>query len=153
MAGTAMEGWYLEDFTIGETYKSIGRTVTETDVVNFAGLSGDFNPLHMDEEFARTGSIFGHRIAHGMLGAVIMTGLSNQMGMFAGTTIAFLELSIRYPAPLEIGATVHLEMTPTDIHHSSKPGRGVLTMDANLVDQSGKVITQCVWKLMLKARE
>ena len=64
-----------------------------------------------------------------MLGAVIMTGLSNQMGMFFGTTIAFLELSIRYPAPLEIGATVHLEMTPTDIHHSSKPGRGVLTMD------------------------
>ena len=88
----------------------------------------------------------------GMLGAVIMTGLSNQMGMFAGTTIAFLELSIRYPAPLEIGATVHLEMTPTDIHHSSKPGRGVLTMDANLVDEKGTVTTQCVWKLMMKAK-
>ena len=147
-----MAGWYLEDFEVGKTYRSGGRTVTETDVVNFARLSGDFNPLHMDEEFARTQSIFGHRIAHGMLGAVIMTGLSNQMGMFAGTTIAFLELSIRYPAPLEIGATVHLEMTPTDIHHSSKPGRGVLTMDANLVDGKGAVTTQCVWKLMMKAK-
>ena len=147
-----MQGWYLEDFELGATYRSIGRTITETDVVNFAGLSGDFNPLHMDEEFARSGSIFGRRIAHGMLGAVIMTGLSNQMGIFAGTTIAFLELSIRYPAPLEIGATVHLEMTPTDIRHSSKPGRGVLTMDANLVDQKGTVTTQCVWKLMMKAK-
>ena len=147
-----MDGWFLEDFEIGKTYRSISRTVTETDVVNFAGLSGDFNPLHMDDEYAKSESIFGHRIAHGMIGPVFMTGLSNQMGNFFGTTIAFLELSIRYPAPLEIGATVHLEMTPTDIHHSAKPGRGVLTLDANLVDQTGKVITQCVWKLMMKSR-
>ncbi len=147
-----MEGWFLEDFETGKTYRSMARTVTETDVVNFAGLSGDFNPLHMDEEYARSESIFGKRIAHGMLGPVLMTGLSNQMGIFAGTTIAFLELSIRYPAPLEIGATVHLEMTPTDLHHSSKPGRGVLTLDANLVDQNGRVITQCVWKLMMKSK-
>ena len=147
-----MEGWYLEDFEVGTTYRSAARTVTETDVVNFAGLSGDFNPLHMDEEFAKNESIFGHRIAHGMIGPVFMTGLSNQMGIFTGTTIAFLELSIRYPAPLEIGSTVHLEMKPTDIHHSSKPGRGVLTMEANLVDQGGKVTTQCVWKLMMRSR-
>ncbi len=148
-----MAGLYLEEFELGKTYKSGGRTITECDVSNFAGLSGDFNPLHMDDEFARTQSIFGHRIAHGMIGPVIMTGMSNQMGMFEGTTIAFLELSIKYPAPLEIGATVHLEMTPTDIHHSSKPGRGVLTLDANLVDQNGKVITQCVWKIMMMAKE
>ncbi len=147
-----MNGWYLDDFELGRTDRSQGRTVTETDAVNFAGLSGDFNPLHRDEESARSGRRFGRRIAHGMLGAVIMTGLSNQMGMFAGTTIAFLELSIRYPAPLEIGATVHLEMTPTDIRHSSKPGRGVLILDANLVDGKGTVTTQCVWKLMMKAK-
>ncbi len=147
-----MNGWYLDDFELGKTYHSSARTVTETDVVNFAGLSGDFNPLHMDAEYARSESIFGKRIAHGMLGPVFMTGLSNQMGIFSGTTIAFLELSIRYPAPLEIGATVHLEMTPTELHHSSRPGRGVLAMDANLVDQDGKVITQCVWKLMMKTR-
>ena len=55
-----MDGWYLEDFELGKTYRSIARTVTETDVVNFAGLSGDFNPLHMDEEYARNESIFGH---------------------------------------------------------------------------------------------
>ena len=148
-----MAGWFLEDFEVGKTYRSGGRTVTETDVVNFAGLSGDFNPLHMDEEFARTQSIFGHRIAHGMLGAVMMTGLSNQTGMFEGTTIAFLELNVRYPAPLEIGATVHLEMTPTVVRHSSKPGRGILELDANLVDHSGTVVTQCKWTLMMKSRE
>ncbi len=148
-----MAGWYLEDFELGKTYKSIARTITETDVVNFAGLSGDFNPLHMDEVYATNVSIFHKRIAHGMIGPVIMTGMSNQTGMFEGTTIAFLELSIKYPAPLEIGATVHLEMTPTEIKHSSKPGKGILKMDANLVDQDGKVITECKWTLMQMARE
>ena len=147
-----MAGWYLEDFELGKTYCSGGRTITECDVAAFAGLSGDFNPLHMDEEYAKTQSIFGKRIAHGMIGPVIMTGMSNQTGMFEGTTVAFLELSIKYPAPLEIGATVHLEMTPTDIRHTSNPGRGILTLNANLVDHHGKVITECVWKIMMLAR-
>lgn len=147
-----MAGWYLEDFEVGRTYRSGGRTVTECDVVNFAGLSGDFNPLHMDEEYAKTESIFGRRIAHGMLGPVIMTGLSNQTGMFEGTTIAFLELSIQYPAPLEIGATVHLEMTPTEITPTRKPGRGILKLDANLVDQKGTVVTRCKWTIMMATR-
>ena len=90
-----MAGWYLEDFEIGTTYKSIARTITECDVVNFAGLSGDFNPLHMDEEYGKNVSIFKKRVAHGMLGPVLMTGMSNQTGMFEGTTIAFLDLTIR----------------------------------------------------------
>ena len=148
-----MAGFYLEDFELGKTYTSLARTVTETDVVNFAGLSGDFNPLHMDDEYGRNVSIFKKRIAHGMIGPVFMTGMSNQTGMFEGTTIAFLDLTIKYPAPLEIGATVHLEMTPTEIRPSSKPKKGILKMDANLVDQNGKVITECKWTLMMMARE
>jgi acyl dehydratase len=98
------------------------------------------------------GLVFGRRIAHGMLGPVIMTGLSNQTGMFEGTTIAFLELSIQYPAPLEIGATVHLEMTPTEITPTRKPGRGILKLDANLVDQKGTVVTRCKWTIMMATR-
>ncbi len=147
-----MEGFYLEDFEVGKCYKSQARTITETDVINFAGLSGDFNPLHTDEEFGKL-NMFGKRIAHGMLGPVIMTGMSNQTGMFAGTTIAFMELSIKYKAPLEIGDTVHLEMTPTELVPSKKPGRGVLKMSANLVNHGGKVICECEWVLMMKARE
>ena len=111
-------GLYLEDFEIGKVYESCGRTITESDVVNFAGLSGDFNPLHMDEEFGKN-NMFGKRVAHGMLGPVIMTGLSNQTGLFEGTTIAFLELSIKYTAPLCIGDTVHLEFSTTEVRHLS----------------------------------
>ena len=88
-----------------------------------------------------------------MLGPVIMTGMSNQMGIFEGTTIAFLELNIKYTAPLEIGSTVHLEMTPIGERRTSKPGRGIIKYQANLVDQNGKVITECIWNIMMMARE
>ena len=93
------KGYYLEEFEIGKCYESVGRTITEADVVNFAGISGDFNPLHMDDEFAKN-NIFGKRVAHGALGLIVSTGLSNQMVIFEGTTIAFLELTEKYTAPL-----------------------------------------------------
>ena len=148
-----MAGMYLEDFEIGKTYVSQARTITETDVVNFAGLTGDFNPLHMDEVFATTQSIFKKRIAHGALGFVIMTGLSNLTGIFQGTTIAFLDFTGKYPAPLCIGDTVHLEMTPTEIKHSSKGKKGILKLKAQLVNQDGVVPCDCIWTLMMFARE
>lgn len=146
-----MEGFYLEDFEIGKTYIGPGRTVTEADVVNYAGLSGDFNPLHMDEEFAKK-NMFGKRIAHGLLGPVMMAGMSNQTGMMRGTTIAFMEQTERYVGPLQIGDTMHLEMTPTEIKHSSKPGRGILKMHCQLKNQDGKVTTDSDWTLMMKSR-
>ena len=111
-------GLYLEEFEIGKLYETVGRTITEADVANFAGLSGDFNPLLMDDEFAKY-NMFGKRVAHGALGLIIATGLSNQSGIYEGTTIAFLELTAKYLAPLCIGDTVHLEMVPTEARHSS----------------------------------
>jgi len=144
-------GLYLEDFEIGKTYYSPARTITEADVQAFAGLSGDFNPLHVDEEFAKKNH-FGTRIAHGALGFIISTGLSNQMGIYEGTTIAFMECSVKYPAPLLIGATIHVEVTPTEVRHSSKPGRGVLKQRLLLVDQNDKVIMESDQVLMMKSR-
>ena len=92
-------GLYLEEFEIGKVIKSQGRTITEADIVNFAGISGDWNPLHTDEEFAKANA-FGKRIAHGALGVAIATGLSNLTGVFEGTTIAFMEMTVKYKAPL-----------------------------------------------------
>ena len=144
-------GMYLEDFEVGKVYESGGRTITEADIVNFAGVSGDFNPLHMDEEFAKT-NLFGKRIAHGALGFVISTGLSNQTGLFEGTTIAFIEMSLKYLAPLCIGDTVHVEMTPQEILPDKKPQRGILKLLVKLVNQAGTVIFESPQVLMMKAR-
>ena len=144
-------GLYLEDFTLGKTYCSLARTVTEADVVNFAGLSGDYNPLHTDEEFAKTG-LFGTRVAHGALGFCISTGLSNQMGIYEGTTIAFLECTVKYPAPLRIGDTVHVLVTPTELRHSAKPGRGILKQHLELVNQDDQVVMESDQVLLMKSR-
>ena len=118
------KGFYLEDYEIGREYTSQGRTITEADVVNFAGVSGDFNPLHTDEEFGKANQ-FGKRIAHGALGFIISNGLNNQMGIAEGTTIAFIECTVKYTAPLLIGDTVHIVVIPTEVIHSSKPGKGI----------------------------
>jgi acyl dehydratase len=145
------KGLYLEEFEIGKVYESPARTITETDVVNFAGLSGDFNPLHTDEEFAKANA-FGKRIAHGALGVAISTGLSNQLGIFEGTTIAFMQFTAIYKSPLCIGDTVHLEMIPTEIIPGKKPGRGILKMDTRLVNQDGVLITESPWTLLMKSK-
>ena len=144
-------GLYLEDYEIGKEYVSQNRTITEADVVNFAGLSGDFNPLHMDEVSAKEG-IFGTRIAHGALGFIVSTGLTNGMGIAEGTTIAFLECTVKYPAPLKIGDTVRVVLTPTEVKHSSKPGKGVLTQNIKLVNQDDVVVMESDQKIMVKSR-
>ena len=144
-------GLYLEEFEVGKEYFSPARTVTEADVTNFAGLSGDFNPLHTDEEFARQ-NLFGTRIAHGALGFIISTGLSNQMGIYEGTTIAFMECTVKYPAPLKIGDTVHAVIVPTETRHSSKPGKGILKQNLKLINQNDTVVMESDQVLMMKSR-
>ena len=145
------KGFYLEDYEIGREYTSQGRTITEAVVVNFAGVSGDFNPLHTDEEFGKANQ-FGKRIAHGALGFIISNGLNNQMGIAEGTTIAFIECTVKYTAPLLIGDTVHIVVIPTEVIHSSKPGKGILKQLVKLVNQDERVIMESNQTLMVKSR-
>lgn len=142
-------GLTFDQFELGQTFTTASRTVTEADVVAFAGLSGDFNPLHTDETFART-TPFGGRIAHGMLGAAIATGLANQLGIFEGTTIALISQTLRYTAAIRFGDTVHLELKVAEKRETSKPDRGVITFEATLVNQEDRPVIEGQWVLMLR---
>src|SRR5213595_3636381 len=97
---------YFDDIELGEEYMSPGRTVTEADVVIFAGLSGDYNVLHTDAEFMKQ-SIFGERIAHGLLGLAIQSGLFSRATQ-AYATLAFVGLRWKFKAPVKIGDTIRL---------------------------------------------
>ena len=142
-------GLTFDEFNLGDTYSSQARTITETDVVNFAGLSGDFNPLHTDAEFgARTP--FGERIAHGMLVASIATGMANWTGVFEGTTLALLEQVIRYKGAVKFGDTVHLELEVLTKKESSKPDRGVVCFAARMRNQRDEVVQDGEWTLLMK---
>ena len=144
-------GLVFEEFEIGAAYESQGRTITEGDVAAFAGLSGDFNPLHTDAEFAAT-TPFGQRIAHGMLTVIISTGMSNWTGIFAGTTIALMEQNIKYTGAVMFGDTVHLEMKVTEKKETSKPDRGIVKFAAQMMNQRGELVVDMLWTLMMKRR-
>ena len=142
-------GLTFDQFNLGDTFVSQARTVTEADVVNFAGLSGDFNPLHTDEEFGKT-TPFGARIAHGMLIAAMATGLANWTGVFEGTTIALMEQVIQYKGAVKFGDTVHLELKVAEKKETSKPDRGVIVVETKVCNQESKAVIEGKWTLMMK---
>lgn len=142
-------GLTYDQFEVGEIYTSQGRTVTEADVVLFAGLSGDFNPLHTDAEFGKR-TPFGERIAHGMLIVSMATGMANWTGIFEGTTIALMEQVIRYKGVVLLGDTVHLEMEVQEKRETSKTDRGIVYFATRMVNQRLEVVVDGVWTLMMK---
>ena len=127
--------------------------MTETDLVNFAGVSGDFNPLHMDAEYAKE-SLFGQRVAHGILVLGIATGLRQGIGLFDGTLMGLLELrDWRFLAPVFIGDTVRVETEVTDLRPTSKPDRGVMTQRISVLKQDDTLVQQGELVALLKRRE
>ena len=142
-------GLTFDQFNVGDMFVCQARTVTEADTVNFAGIAGDYNPLHTDEEFGKT-TPFGTRIAHGVLGLAIATGQANQLGIFEGTTIALMTQTIKYTGAVKFGDTIHLELKVTEKKESSKPDRGVVTFDATVLNQQGKSVIEGQWVLLMK---
>jgi len=142
---------FYEDLKVGDKFVTPRRTVTEADIVAFSGLSGDYNALHTDEVFASE-TQFGGRIAHGPLGFVIATGLSNRTGLFDGSTLAFLEMKWKFTAPIYPGDTVHLEMTVVEMRPTSKPDRGILVREMNLFNHKGQLVQTGLFTIMIKFR-
>ncbi len=131
--------YYLSEFKIGEKFTTLSRTVTETDVIMFAGLTGDNNPIHTDQTFAEK-LPFGAKIAHGMLGASIAIGLWGRLGLVDGSTIAALSTEWRFIGAIAIGDTIHAEIEVLDVKQStSKPDRGVLTIQYTIINQNNVV--------------
>ena len=131
---------YFDEIELGEEYESPGRTVTEADIVMFAGLSGDYNVLHTDAELMKT-SIFGERIAHGLLVLAIQSGLfSRSTKPYA--TQAFVGLRWKFKAPIKIGDTIRLRARVLAKRETDKPDRGVVTLARTVVNQRGEVVQE-----------
>jgi acyl dehydratase len=145
-------GLLFSQFEVGQVFESGGRTVTEADVVAFAGLSGDFNPLHVDATFAAK-TPFGQRVAHGMLAASISTGLGQTLGIFEGTTLALMGQTFEYKAPVFFGDTIRLRLTVESTKPSSKGGRGVVVFRSDVVKQDDTVAVGGTWTVQFRDRE
>ena len=141
-------GLTYEEWEVGAVYETQGRTITEADVVSFAGLSGDYNPIHTDAEAAKA-TPFGERIVHGMLTVAISTGMANQTGLMEGTTVALLEQNIKYKSPVRFGDTVHLRMEVTGKRETSKPDRGIVILAAQMLNQRNEVVVEMIWTQLM----
>ena len=141
---------YFEEIEIGEEYESPGRTVTEADIVLFAGLSGDYNIVHTDAEFMK-GSIFGERIAHGLLGLAIQSGLLSR-AMMPYATLAFGGLRWKFKAPIRIGDTIRVKARVVS-KKETKPDRGVVVLDRVVLNQRGEVVQEGDTELIVERRQ
>lgn len=144
-------GLYFEELEVGQVFTTPKRTITDADITIFAGFSGDFNPIHTDEEFAKT-TQFGGRILHGPAGFAIATGLESRLGFKEGTAIAFLGMTWDLKAPILPGDTIHVVETIKDKRLTSKGDRGIVFFHVALVNQKGEVCQEGEWKVMMMSK-
>ncbi|HNO83530.1 MAG TPA: MaoC/PaaZ C-terminal domain-containing protein [Anaerolineales bacterium] len=134
-----MAGLYFEEFSVGQKFNTVGRTVSEGDIFNFAGLTGDFNQIHTDAAFAAK-TQFGQRIAHGLLGLSLATGLIMRTGLLEGTVLAFREINEwKFVKPFYIGDTIYAELTVTETKALPRIGGGALISSIAVKNQSDEI--------------
>jgi len=144
-------GRYFEEFALGDIVVSAGRTITEADIVNFAGLAGDYTQIHTNAEFARQ-NFFGQRVAHGLLLMAIASGLLAQLGFIEGTVLAFRELIWKFSLPVFIGDTIHTEATVANLKAKRRLGGGAVTFDVRIINQSKEVVQSGQWTLLIASQ-
>ena len=147
-----MRGLYWEEWEIGNEYISPSRTVTETDIINFAGVSGDYNPLHMDEEYCKK-TQFGTRIAHGPLIYSIAAGLLFQLHLYDDTLIAFLGFdSLKFTKHVIDGDTITAKINVIEKRETSRPDRGVMKRSLKVFNQRDEMVQDAVQAFLLKRK-
>ena len=130
-----MPGLHFDEFSIGQKIISVARTMTEGDIVTFAGLTGDYNQIHTDAEFAK-GTPFGQRIAHGLLGLSIAVGLLMRTGVLEGTVMAFREIiEWKFIKPVFIGDSLHVEMEVRELKAMPRVGGGLAIVALDVKNQ------------------
>ena len=150
MSDYPSRGLYFEDMTPGLKVTSAGRTISEADIMQFAGLSGDWNPMHVDTEYAKQ-SIFGERVAHGLLGLSIAVGLAMQLGFLDRTVEAFTSLDWKFRAPIKIGDTIHMTAEVTKMRAMGQGG-GFVTFNIVVRNQRGETVQRGEWMIVVKGK-
>jgi acyl dehydratase len=145
-------GMYFEEFEVGQRIISPGRTISEADVMAFAGLSGDFNSMHTDAEYAKT-TPFERRVAHGLLGLSVASGLAVRTGILEGTVLAFREISRwKFSAPIFLGDTIHVEIEVEERKAIPRLGGGSLVLGVDVLNQDGTSVMKGRWSVLIRSR-
>ena len=147
----ATQGLYFEEFQPGQSITSVGRTVTEADVVAFAALSADWNAIHTDAHHAAEHP-FGQRVAHGLLVMSIASGLAMRLGFLEGTALAFREIgNWKFSLPVFFGDTIHVRATVTETKPMARLGGGLVTLKIDVLNQDDKAVQRGTWGVLVQS--
>jgi acyl dehydratase len=145
-----VEGLSFERFRVGDRYGTLGRTVSDFEILQFATLTGFTEPLFMDLEYIRRESVFGTRVAPGVLTFALAEGLTLQTGILHGTGLALLSYDVRVLAPVLAGDTISVEIEVVDRRETKKPDRGVVTFRHRVSNQRGEAVMEATIARMIK---
>jgi acyl dehydratase len=150
--GYVARGKYFEEFAVGQRIITPARTIAEADVIAFAGLSGDYNSIHTDAEYARTTS-FGQRVAHGLLGMSIASGLAARTGVLEGTVLAFREINDwKFSRPILIGDTIHAALEVLEARPLPRLGGGAITLSVEVLNHKDESLMKGRWTVLILSR-
>lgn len=144
-------GYYFEDIEVNQTMTTRGRTVTETDVVQFAALTGDFNPMHTDAEYTKTHPA-GQRVAHGMLTLSYAVGLLYQLGFMERTVLTFRGVEMKFSLPVFIGDTIRVRLTVKEKKEMKRLGGGIISAEVKITNQNGKTVQSGTMELLMASK-
>lgn len=144
-------GLFFEEFVIGESVESVGRTVTEADIVLFAGLSGDYNRIHTDAEYSKDHP-FGQRVAHGLLVLSIASGMAVRLGFMEDTVLAFRSLEWKFSLPVVAGDTIHLRVTVEETKPMARLGGGLVRFKMEVINQRNETVNRGTWDVLCKSQ-
>jgi len=142
-------GLFFEEFSVGQIFYSSARTITESDIVQFAGLSGDYNQIHTDAEFSKT-TPFGQRVAHGLLVTSIASGLIAISGFIEGTVLAFREIkNWKFTKPTFIGDTIHVITEVVETKPLPRLGGGSVVIKLAVKNQNNETVMRGKWTTLM----
>lgn len=145
-------GMYFDEFQIGQRILTAGRTITEADIVSFAGLSGDYNQIHVDAEYSAKAP-FGQRVAHGLLVTSIASGLAMQTGVMEGTVLAFREINEwKFIKPVFIGDTVRVLLEVKETKDLRRIGGGSVSIEVSVINQREEIVMKGIWTVLIASR-
>jgi len=142
-------GRVFGEFAVGQRFKTPGRTITEGDLMDFAGLTGDYNPVHTDEEFAKQ-TPFGTRIVHGPMSVGMAFGLASRLDLIDGTVVALLGVTWGFKAPVRPGDTLHAEIEVLNTRDVKDPALGFVEWSIAMVNQHGQATSSGTAQLLMR---
>jgi acyl dehydratase len=145
-------GRHFEDFTLGERFRTLGRTVGEADITSFAGLVGDFTPIHVDEHYAQQ-TRFKGRIAHGPLTMSMAIGLLTQLNVLGEAVVGLLNINWDFSGAVKIGDTVYADISIGELRRTSRPGTGIVKFCFDVINHRGETVQKGSMTVLFRCRE